>query len=333
MRNTQVTLSARPVGIPQSEHFAIVTADLPELADAHFRVRNRVLSVDPAMRGWTNAAPNYVPPVAVGEVMRSFAAGDVIESRHEGYPVGTRLAGMFGWQEYADDNGSRVTRVVPDDGLPLSLSLGVLGLTGATAWLGLLDLGRPQPGDVVVVSTAAGAVGSVVGQLAQAAGARAVAIAGGARKVALCRDEFGFDAAIDYRSPTFTEDLAAAVPDGVDVYFDNTAGTISDAVCSHLSVGARIVVCGTASVASWDPPPMGPRIERTILAKRVQMAGFLFFDHQHRAPEAWRRLAELVKAGRLRYREEFLDGLAAAPDAIAGLYRGENLGKRLIRLC
>jgi NADPH-dependent curcumin reductase CurA len=330
--NRQVRLASRPSGIPQAENFEIVTADVPELADGEFLVRNEYLSVEPAMRGWVSAVANYSRPVGIGEVMRSFSSGVVAASRHPDYAEGDRVTGLFGWQDYAVLKGPEVTRKVREDDLPLSLSLGVLGLNGVTAYFGLLDIAQPRPGDTVVVSTAAGSVGSAVGQIAKLGGCRTVGIAGGPEKVRICREEFGFDEALDYKAPEFAERLAQACPDGVNVYFDNTSGPVSDAVLRHLAVRARIVICGTASVASWDPPPMGPRVERHILVKRARMQGLLVFDYQHRYEEAVGRLAAWVRSGALRYREDIVDGIEHCPDAIAGLYRGENLGKRLIRL-
>ena len=331
-RNRQVRLKSRPSGIPQAEHFEIVVAPVPELRDGELLVRNDFLSVDPAMRGWVSAVANYSKPVGIGEVMRSFAAGEVIGSHHPEYVVGDKVMGMLGWQEYALSDGGEITRKVKEADLPLSASLGVLGLNGVTAYFALLDVGRPRAGDTVVVSTAAGAVGATVGQIAKLAGCRTVGIAGGATKTALCREAFGYDEAIDYKAPDLDAALAAACPRGIDVYFDNTAGAISDAVLCHLAIGARVVICGTASVASWDPPPTGPRVERHLLVKRAGMQGFIVFDYQHRYEEAVSRLADWVRAGRLHYREDILDGIEQAPGAIAGLYRGENLGKRLIRL-
>jgi NADPH-dependent curcumin reductase CurA len=332
VRSRQVRLKSRPSGIPQAEHFEIVAAPVPELRDGQFLVRNEFLSVDPAMRGWVSAVANYSQPVGIGEVMRSFAAGEVIESRHPGFAVGEKVMGMLGWQEYAVTDGGQVTRKVKETDLPLSASLGVLGLNGVTAYFALLDVGQPRAGDTVAVSTAAGAVGATVGQIARLAGCRTVGIAGGATKTALCRDAFGYDDAIDYKAADLDAALGMACPRGIDVYFDNTAGAISDAVLRHLALGARVVVCGTASVASWDPPPTGPRVERHLLVKRARMQGFIVFDYQHRYEEAVSRLADWVRAGRLRYREDILDGIEHAPGAIAGLYRGENLGKRLIQL-
>jgi len=330
--NRQVYLQDRPVGIPQARHFGIRTAAVEPLREGEFLVRNAFLSVDPAMRGWVNAAANYSRPVEIGAVMRAFAAGRVVASRHPDYPEGTAVMGMLGWQDYAVDDGSSIRRVVRETDLPLSLSLGVLGLNGLTAYFALTACGRPEPGETVVVSTAAGAVGSIAGQLAAARGCRVVGIAGGPQKVALCRDEFGFDAAVDYKAPDFEQALAQATPDGVDVYFDNTGGHITDTVVGRINRHARIVVCGTASVASWDPWPEGPRIERHLLNKAASMQGFLAWDYEARYQEALDVLAPMVRDGRLRYLEDILDGIESAPGSIADLYTGANRGKRLIRL-
>lgn len=330
--NRQVLLASRPPGIPQAEHFEIVTSPVPELQSGEVLVRNIYLSVEPAMRGWVAAVANYSEPVAIGAVMRSFAAGRIEASRDPALPVGTKVTGLFGWQDYAVVQGTAIERRVEEDDLPLSTSLGVMGINGVTAHFGLLELGQPKAGETVVVSTAAGAVGSCVGQIARIHGCRTVGIAGGPDKRALCVERFGFDAAVDYKADDFAEQLAKACEGGVDVYYDNTAGVISDAVMAHLNVGARIVVCGTASVASWNPAPQGPRVERHLLVKRARMQGFVIFDHADRYPAARRDLAQWLREGKLVYLEEVLDGIAHAPDAIAGLYRGENLGKRLIRL-
>jgi NADPH-dependent curcumin reductase len=331
--NRQVRLKSRPNGIPEAHHFEIVAAPLHEPREREIVVRNEFLSVDPAMRGWVNAAANYARPVGIGEVMRSYAAGEVVASRHPAYREGELVTGQLGWQEYAVSDGAAITRKVRETDLPLSLALGVLGLNGVTAYFGLLDVGAPRPGDTVVVSNAAGAVGSAVGQIAKIAGCRTIGIAGGAVKTALCREIFGYDGTIDYKAEAALGDtLRALCPGGVDVYFDNTSGAISDAVMAELAVGARVVICGTAAVASWDPPPLGPRLQRHLLVKRARMQGFVAFDFAHRVEEAVARLAGWVREGRLAYREDILEGIEACPDAIAGLYRGENMGKRLIRL-
>lgn len=328
----QVILKSRPVGIPQAEHFEVTSAPLRNLRAGELMVRNEFLSVDPAMRGWVNAAANYSDPVGVGETMRSFAAGTVIASRNPEYVEGDRVMGMLGWQDYAISDGAAIRRKVRENDLPLSLSLGVLGLNGVTAFFALTEVGEPRPGDLVVVSTAAGSVGSAVGQIAKIMGCRTVGIAGGDAKVRLCIHEFGYDAAFDYRAPAFAQDLEQECVSGVNVYFDNTSGAVSDAVLPHLAKNARVVICGTASIANWSPWPAGPRVERHLLNKSARMQGFLVWDYEHRYEEAVSRLASWVRSGTLRYREAMLDGLACAPDAIAGLYRGENLGKRLIRV-
>jgi len=330
--NRQVLLKSRPTGIPQPENFEIVATDVPPLAPGQIRVRNVYLSVEPAMRGWVSAVRNYSEPVPIGAVMRAFAAGRVDDSKDPEFPVGTRVTGMFGWQDYAVVNRSGIERKVIESDLPLSTALDVLGLNGITAHYGLLEIGRPRAGETVVVSTAAGAVGSCVGQIAKIKGCRTVGITGGTQKVRLCMEHFGFDVAVDYKAPDFVARLAAACGGGVDVYFDNTAGSISDTVLAHLNVGARVVVCGTASVASWDPPPQGPRVERHLLIKRARMQGFVILDHADHHEIARRELIAWVREGRLRYREDILEGIEQAPGAIAGLYRGENLGKRLIRI-
>nr|WP_199688295.1 NADP-dependent oxidoreductase [Noviherbaspirillum sedimenti] len=330
--NRQVVLKSRPVGIPQAEHFELVSTALPDLRQGEFLVRNAFLSVEPAMRGWVNAAANYSDPVAIGDVMRSFSAGEVIASRHPGFAEGDQVMGMLGWQEYAVTDGRTIRRKIKESDLPISLSLGILGINGITAYFALTEAAQPRPGDTVVVSTAAGAVGSAVGQIARIAGCRTVGITGGPEKVRACIDEFGFDAAVDYKSENFEKDLIAACPKGVDVYHDNTSGRISDVVVSQINKGARIVVCGTASVANWEPWPLGPRVERHLLNKAARMQGFLVWDYEHRYEEAVARLAAWVRTGQLRYREDVLNGIEQAPDAIAGLYRGENNGKRLIRL-
>ena len=330
--NRAVILKARPSGIPRSEHFEIVDMPVAELEEGQLLVRNTYLSVDPAMRGWVSAVANYADPVPLGSVMRSLAVGVVEASRDPDYQPGDCVLGMFGWQTRAAVDGSVVQRKISTDDIPCSTALGVLGHNGLTAYFALLDVGLPKSGETVVVSTAAGSVGSAVGQIAKIKGCRTVGITGGPRKVELCLSEFGYDAAIDYKSGDIDAALDSALPSGVDVYFDNTAGPISDAVMRRLNVGARIIVCGTASVASWDPPPRGPRVERHLLVKRARMQGFLIFDYADRFSEGLTHLATWVRDGRLRFREDILDGIEQAPGAIAGLYSGDNLGKRLIRL-
>ena len=330
--NRQVRLKSRPVDIPQAEHFEIVNAPVPDLLDNEVLVRNIYLSVEPAMRGWVSDVANYSEPIPLGAVMRALAVGRVEASRHSDFKPGEFVTGMFGWQDYAAVEVKVIQRKITETDLPISTSLGVLGLNGLTAYFGLQEIGQPKSGETVVVSTAAGAVGSCVGQIAKIKGCRTVGITGGPEKARICRDEFRYDAAIDYKADNLDSALAAACPEGVDIYYDNTAGTISDAVLKHLRAGARVVICGTASIANWEPIPEGPRVERHLLVKRARMQGFIIFDYAERYTEALQELTQWVRQGLIRYREDILEGIEQAPGSIAGLYRGENFGKRLIRI-
>ena len=330
--NCQVLLKSRPADIPQAENFEIVEAPVPEPGENEVLVRNIYLSVEPAMRGWVSEIANYSEPVGLGTVMRAFTVGRVAASHHPDFRPGEFVTGMFGWQDYALVEAKVIQRKVTETDIPISTSLGVLGLNGVTAYFGLLEIGQPKAGETVVVSTAAGAVGSCVGQIAKIKGCRTAGITGGPEKVRICRDEFGYDTAIDYKAGGLDSALAAACPEGIDVYFDNTAGSISDEVLNHLNVGARVVICGTASIASWEPIPMGPRVERHLLVKRARIQGFLVLDYIERYADALQELTPWVRQGLIRYREDIFDGIEQAPGSIAGLYRGENFGKRLIRI-
>lgn len=330
--NRQVILVARPAGVAQAEHFTIRDVAPAPLGPGQLRIRNRFLSAEPAMRGWIADQGNYSAPVGIGEVMRAIAVGDVIDSNSADYATGQVVTGWFGWQQEAVVDPSAIIRRVTETDLPLSLSLGVLGINGVAAHLGLTLVGQPRAGETVVVSTAAGSVGSAVGQIARKLGCRTVGIAGGARKARMCREQFGYDDAIDYRADGLADALARACPDGIHVYFDNVAGHISDAVYPQLAQRARVVVCGTASISTWDPWPDGPRIERHLLVKRARAEGFVVFDHFDRWDDSVATLASWIRDGSLTAAEDVLEGIEACPDALAGLYRGENEGKRVIRL-
>ena len=330
--NHRVVLASRPAGIAQSENFRLDQVAVQQPAHDEVLVRNAFLSVEPAMRGWIADLGNYAPPVAIGGVMRALAVGEVIASGSASYAPGDLVAGWFGWQTHATVAASAVVRKIRETDLPMSLSLGVLGINGVTALLALTLVGAPKAGDTVLVSTAAGAVGSAVGQIANILECRTIGIAGGAEKIRLCREVFGYDDAFDYRADNLDAALQRACPNGVNVYFDNTAGPIADIAHRHLAIRARVVVCGTASLPRWDPWPSGPRIERHLLVKRARMEGFVMFDHMDRYEASVQQLAQWVREGRLRYREDILEGIESCPDALAGLYRGENTGKRLIRL-
>lgn len=331
--NRRIVLRERATGLPEPGLFEAVEDDAPAPGDGEVLLRNVYVSADPGMKGWISVAKNY-NSVELGATMQSFVVGEIVESRHPDFAEGTFLAARGGWAEYDAIDPTRPScyRVNPDEA-PLSTALGVLGVNGLTAYFGMLDIGDPQSGETVVVSTAAGAVGSAAGQIAKIKGARTVGIAGGPEKTALCRDAFGYDAAIDYKAvPDLGAALAEACPDGIDVYYDNVGGTTLDTVMNRLAVNARVIICGTAATESWTPPPSGPRIERNILITRARVQGVLLLDHFARFPAALTELRHWFKEGKLAYREEIAEGLDAAPAALAGLYEGRNMGRQLIRV-
>lgn len=331
IKNRRIILTRRATGLPGPEHFEMVEDEAPEPGPDQVLVRNRFVTIDPAMKGWISTAKNYAS-VETGATMRSFGVGEAVASRHPQIRAGDIVCGMTGWQDYgiADATQPFFRTVDPADG-PISTALGVYGISGLTAYFGLTDIGAPKPGETVLVSTAAGAVGSAVGQIARISGCRTVGITGSPRKVALCRETFGYDAAIDYKAESdLAGALKAACPDGVDIYYDNVGGATLDIVMGMLNVGARIIICGTAATASWDPPPQGPRLERAILVARARVQGLIIFDFADRFPEALDALRGWVNDGRLVWREEIVDGLGQAPGALASIYRGENMGRLMI---
>ncbi|MGI9521107.1 MAG: NADP-dependent oxidoreductase [Hyphomicrobiaceae bacterium] len=332
LTNRRVVLAERPKGVPDASHFSVDETHVPEIKDGEILIKNQFWSVDPAMRGWVNDAPNYLPPVEIGAVMRSFSVGTVVSTRNAEFAEGDILSGMFGWQRYAISDGRNVDRKVKETDLPPSLALGVLGLNGVTAYFGLLDGCAPKKGETVVVSTAAGAVGSAVGQIAKIMGCRTVGITSTTDKAALCRETFSYDATINYREQDVAEALRDACPSGIDCYFDNTCGPISDAVMTQLAVGARITVCGTAAITDWEPVPIGPRVHRQLLVARARMRGFLVLDYKDRFGEAIDKLAIWVRQNKLAHNEHILDGAIAAKGAIRMLYEGRNTGKLLVRV-
>jgi NADPH-dependent curcumin reductase len=328
--NRRVILATRPLGIPQPDHFRLDEVPLEPVGEGQFRVRNIYLSVDPAQRGWVNEGTNYADPVPLGSVMRALAVGQIVESRHPDFPVGLHLYGWFGWQDFAVVGPEALMTRIDSVEAPLSAYAGILGMNGLTAHLALSKIGRPQAGDTVLVTTAAGAVGSAVGQLARAAGCRVVGLAGDDAKVARCTARFGYHAAANYKAGDLTEQVAALVPQGTDVFFDNVGGPMLDTVIRTMKVGGRIVQCGTASIANWYPAPSGLRNEREVLMRRLQWGGFVIFDHAADYGAALAHLAPMVADGRLVHDEDIATGYAAAPGAIARLYAGENEGKALI---
>ncbi|MGR3321203.1 MAG: NADP-dependent oxidoreductase [Sagittula sp.] len=330
-RNRQVLLSARPDGIPQASHFEIAETSVPEPGPGQFRVRNIYLSIDPAQRGWASSEANYSAPVPLGEPMRALAVGVVDASRCDSVSEGEYLYGWFGWQDFAVADPSAIM-LRADLGLPLAQFGGLVGINGVTAYLALTLCGRPQSGDTLLVTTAAGGVGSLVGQIGRILGCRTLGLTGSDDKAALCRDAYSYDAAWNYRDTDIDAALADAAPEGINVFFDNVGGPMLDTALRRLAVGARVVQCGTASVPSWTPPPTGPRNEREILTRRLQWSGFVIFDHMAILPEAARQLAEWHAAGRIDLRLDVLDGIEHAAGSIADLYAGRNTGKRLVRI-
>lgn len=332
-KNRRVILARRAIGLPTPDLFEVIEDEAPAPRAGEVLLSTVYVTADPGMKGWIGTAKNY-NRVETGGTMHSFGTGVVVESRHAEFVPGDILCGRTGWQSYAvmNPDAPGIRRVDQDDG-PISTSLGILGVNGITAYFGLLDIGRPQPGETVVVSTAAGAVGSAAGQIAKIKGCRTIGIAGGPEKTTLCREVFGYDAALDYKGGgDLADGLRATCPDGIDVYYDNVGGTTLDTVLGLMNTGGRIAICGTAATESWDPPPLGPRVERALLVSRLKMQGFLLFDYTARFDEALADLRQWLKDGRLAYREDIVDGLENAPAMLAGLYAGRNTGRALIRV-
>jgi NADPH-dependent curcumin reductase len=330
--NAQCRLAARPVGLPKDSDWRYVEEPAPAPDDGQFLVEVQYISIDPAMRAWMNPGRSYIPPVEIGEVMRAAGIGRVVESRHAGFQPGELVSGAFGVQRYAVSNGRGVSRV--DTSLaPAPAHLGVLGLSGLTAYFGLLDVGRPEPGQTVLVSGAAGSVGSVTGQIARIVGARAVGIAGGEEKCRWLVDELGFDAAIDYKAGDVRAQLREHAPDGVDVFFDNVGGELLDTVLLHLARGARVVICGAISQYNATETSLGPANYLQLLVMRALMQGFVIFDYAKRYPEGIAALAGWLQSGELRSREDVVKAeISDFPEVLLRLFRGENVGKLVLEV-
>ncbi|ORV86013.1 NADP-dependent oxidoreductase [Mycobacterium interjectum] len=332
-RNRRFLLRERPTGRIGPDTFELSEEAVPELGDDEALVRVDWISLDPTNRMWINDTPTYLPPVGIGEVMRAAGLGQVVASKNPNYPVGQTVQGLLGWQEYAVV--SPAAFVMPVDvaaGISPSAYLGALGSTGLTAWVGIRDIGKPKQGETVVVSAAAGAVGSVAGQLAKAAGARVVGIAGGPEKCALLTDQLGFDAAVDHRAGDWAAQLAAATPNGIDVDFENVGGDIMDAVFARLNIGARVALCGLISGYNSADPPPGPRAFGNLLIQRATVQGFIVLDHLGRAPEANGEIAGLIAEGKLTPLETVVEGFEQLPTAINMLFDGKNVGKLVVKV-
>ncbi len=329
-KNLQVLLANRPAGWVKESDFRIVETDIPAPADGQVLIRNHYLSLDPYMRGRMNDQRSYAAKVELGEVMTGETAGEVVESRNPRFQRGDTVAGRVGWQQYALSDGSDLRKVDARQ-VPLSAHLGVVGMPGVTAWVGLNDIGQPKPGETVVVSAASGAVGGVVGQLARMKDCRVVGVAGGPEKCEYVVKELGFDACIDHRAGNLPQALAAATPKGIDVYFENVGGPLLDAVLARCNPFARIPLCGMVSQYN-AVDRYGVQNLMAAVGMRIKLQGFIVSDHLARWPEALKELTQGVRDGRIKYRESVTEGLENAPRAFIGMLKGENFGKQLVKL-
>jgi len=331
--NRQILLAARPVGFPKDSDFRLIEAPVPTPAAGQILVRSIYLSVDPYMRGRMNDVKSYAPPVQIGGVMGGGVVAKVIRTNNPSFKEGDIVQGMFGWQDYAVSNGQGVRKIDPTLA-PISTALGVLGMPGLTAYFGLLEICNPQPGETVVVSGAAGAVGSLVGQIAKIRGCPVVGIAGADDKIAYLTDELGFDGAFNYKTVSnYHEKLKELCPKGIDVYFDNVGGEITDAVFRLINTKARISICGQISQYNLEKPEMGPRLILTmLLVKQAKAEGFLVTQFVDKYPEGLKQMAEWVKQGKLKYKEDIEHGIENTPRAFMAMLKGRNLGKQLVKV-
>jgi NADPH:quinone reductase len=330
--NRQITLAARPEGFPKESDFSLVETAAPVAGAGEVLVRTQWLSLDPYMRGRMSTARSYARPTELGEPMTAQAVGEVVESNDPRFAPGDSVVGQLGWQEYAVARAGTLRKLDPALAPPQT-ALHVLGGTGLTAYFGLFDVGAPKPGDAVVVSAASGAVGQIVGQLARIAGCGpVVGLAGSPEKVADLTSSYGYDVGIDYKRDDVNAALKEACPDGIDVYFDNVGGALSETIFRRLALGARIPVCGQVSQYNLTEPELAPRNLGFLIVFRARMQGFLINDYAHRFPEGLRRLARWLAEGKLTYREDVTEGLENAPAAFIGMLRGENRGKTLVKL-
>ncbi|MPR05940.1 zinc-binding dehydrogenase [Microvirga tunisiensis] len=334
-QNLQILLASRPVGRPSPDNFEFVHTPIPSPGEGQVLLKIRYLSLDPYMRGRMSAAKSYAASVEIGQVMEGGTVAEVLESRHPDYAAGDRVLSYSGWQAHALSDGTDLRKLDPQQA-PVTTALGVLGMPGFTAYAGLLTLGQPKPGETVVVAAASGPVGAAVGQIARIKAARAVGIAGGPDKCALVRDAFGFDVALDHRSPTFAEELQAACPDGIDVYFENVGGKVWDAVFPLLNTFARIPVCGLVaqynSTGPFDGPDRLPILMRDVLTKSLTIRGFIQREFHAQRPAFYREMAQWIAEGRVKYQEDIVDGLESAPEAFIGMLEGRNFGKLIVQV-
>jgi NADPH-dependent curcumin reductase len=327
--NRQIVLAARPELEVEPEHFKLVETPLAPLQEGQVRVRNHFLSLDPYMRGRMSEAKSYASPQPLNEVMLGGTVGQVVESKHPKYQAGDKVVGFFGWQEFGTSDGNGLQKV-DDTHIPLSAYLGAVGMPGVTAWYGLNRIIAPKAGETVAVSSASGAVGGVVGQLAKAHGCRVVGIAGGEEKCRYVVETLGFDACVDYKQNNLHDDLKAAAPKGIDGYFENVGGPVLDAVLPRMNAFGRIALCGM--IAAYNGQPIPLKVPQLLLVSRLKLEGFIVSEHMEVWPQALRELGGLVAQGKLKYRESVAEGLASAPEAFIGLLKGRNFGKQVVKL-
>ena len=329
--NRQFLLAAIPSGMPKESDFRLVEAPIPALAAGQILLRTKFLSVDPYMRGRMNGVRTYADPVLVGELMVGGTVGEVVDSKNPNYQPGDTVAGYWGWQEFFISDGAGLQKLDPSRA-PVSTALGILGMPGMTAYFGFLDICQPKPGETIVVSGAAGAVGSLVGQIAKIKGCRAVGIAGADSKVAWLTGELGFDAAFNYKTTQdYVAKLAELCPAGIDCYFDNVGGAVTDAVLPLLNVHARISICGQISQYNSAKPEVGARPYMQLLTKQARAEGFIVTQWMDRFPEGVAQMAQWLREGKLKYREEIITGFESAPRALIGVLSGVNTGKMLVK--
>ncbi|HTZ78568.1 MAG TPA: NADP-dependent oxidoreductase [Stellaceae bacterium] len=334
--NTRIVLAERPANRPVRESdFAVETVSVPEPGEGEVLLRALWLSLDPYMRGRMSAARSYAKSVEIGAVMTGETVSEVIASRAAGFKPGDIVLAQSGWQQYAVLPAVETQRIEPSD-MPLSYFLGVLGMPGLTAYSALLGVGQPKPGETVLISAASGAVGQLAGQIAKIKGCRVIGTAGAADKLAYVRDELGFDAVVNYKGKDHTAlaaELAALAPDGIHVFYDNVGGAVHDAVMANLALHARVIIVGTIAIYDrLETPDTGIRWNRQLMVKRARMEGFLVWDWRHQTEEFRREVSAWLRSGKVRYREDIVDGIAAAPRAFMGLLAGENRGKMLVRV-
>jgi NADPH:quinone reductase len=345
MQNKEIRFASRPAGMPTADNFRFVDVEIPQPNDGEVLVRMLYISVDPYLRGRMREGRSYVPPFEVGQVIESGGVGEVVETRSPKFEPGDIVTGMFGWRLNNVVNADGLMKVYaftepaasgnpgdPPAPVPVSTALGVLGMPGLTAYFGLLDIGKPKEGETVVVSGAAGAVGMTVCQIAGIKGCRTVGIAGSEEKNQYLRDELGVDEVINYKTDDISEALKAASPNGIDVYFDNVGGEVSDAVLPLLNKGARIIICGQISLYNLDKPDIGPRFQPYLLVNSALMQGFIITDYAPRFSEGVMQLARWLAEGKLKYAETIVEGFENTPQAFIGLFSGENLGKQIVKV-